>query len=67
MKEGTEMDSNRNGLSTRESIMEAAASLKMEGFQVDEVAVSWCEQVLRNELTKEEYLKRVLAKAGVAA
>ena len=61
------MNANQNCLPTRTSIIEAAASLEMEGFHVDEEAKRWCEQVLQNELSKEEYMKRVLAKAGVAA
>ncbi len=61
------MNTNQNCLPTGASITEAAASLAMEGFHVDEEARRWCEQVLQNKLTKEEYLKRVLAKAGVAA
>ncbi len=61
------MNADQNGLPTRASVNEAAASLEMEGFHVDREAMRWCEQVLQNKMTKEEYLKRVLAKAGVAA
>ena len=61
------MKTNQNCLPTEASVNEAAVSLEMEGFHVDEETRRWCEQVLQNKLTKEEYLKRVLAKAGVAA
>ena len=61
------MNTNQNSLPAGASVNEAAISLEMEGFHVDQETRLWCEQVLQNKLTKEEYLKRVLAKAGVAA
>ena len=61
------MNTDRSGLPTGASVTEAAASLETEGFHVDQETRRWCEQVLQNKLTREEYLKRVLAKAGVAA
>lgn len=61
------MNTNQNSFPTGATVNEAAVSLEMEGFHVDQETRRWCEQVLQNKLTKEEYLKRVLAKAGVAA
>ena len=57
----------QNGLSIDRSISEAAASLKMEGFQVDPEAKEMCHQVLMNELTLEEYIRFALHRAGVTA
>ena len=48
------MNADQNGLPTRASVNEAAASLEMEGFHVDREAMRWCEQVLQNKMTKEE-------------
>lgn len=47
------------------SIRTATASLEMEGFSVDERAKLWCKKLLNKEITMEEYISLVKAKAGV--
>ena len=48
------------------SIRTATASLEMEGFSVDEKAKLWCKKLLNNEITMEDYISLVKAKAGVS-
>lgn len=47
------------------SIRTASASLEMEGFSVDERAKLWCKKLLNKEITMDEYISLVKAKAGV--
>ncbi|MGN0461181.1 MAG: hypothetical protein ACI4HZ_01925 [Ruminococcus sp.] len=47
------------------SINNAAASIEMEGFHIDEQSKIWCKQLLLNEITMEEYISKVKQKAGV--
>lgn len=49
------------------SINNAAASVEMEGFHIDEQSKAWCRQLLLKEITMEEYIKLVKQKAGVSA
>ena len=49
------------------SINNAAASIEMEGFHIDEKSKVWCKQLLLNEITMEEYIGKVKQKAGVTA
>ena len=49
------------------SINNAAASIEMEGFHIDEQSRIWCKQLLLNEITMEEYISKVKQKAGVTA
>ena len=49
------------------SINNAAASVEMEGFHIDEQCKVWCKQLLLKEITMEEYIRRVKQKAGVSA
>jgi hypothetical protein len=51
--------------SLNRSIADAAASVAMEGFCIDEECKDWCRMVLLNKITKEEYLSLLLKKAGV--
>jgi hypothetical protein len=53
--------------SINRSIANAAASLEMEGFRVDDECKDWCRLVLKNQMSKEEYLSLLLKKAGVTA
>lgn len=48
------------------SINNAAASVEMEGFHIDEQSKVWCRQLLLKEITMEEYISRVKKKAGVS-
>lgn len=43
----------------------AAASVEMEGFRIDEQSRIWCKQLLSNEITMDEYIIRIKQKAGV--
>ena len=53
--------------SINRSIANAAASVEMEGFCVDEECKDWCRLVLLNQMSKEEYQNLLLKKAGVTA
>lgn len=44
----------------------AVASLKMEGLNVDEQAKKWCKDLLKKEITLEEYILLVKTRAGVS-
>ena len=46
-------------------ISNAAASIEMEGFYVDEKCKEWCREYLRDEITMDEYMKRLLEKVGI--
>lgn len=45
----------------------AAASVEMEGFRIDEKSKNWCKQLLQNKITMKEYIELVKKKAGVKA
>ena len=47
------------------AIENAAASVEMEGYQIDEQSKEWCKKLLLNEITMEEYIELVKLKAGV--
>ena len=47
-------------------IENAASSVEMEGFTIDEQSKAWCRQLLQNEITLAEYISLVKEKAGVA-
>lgn len=49
------------------SIDNAATSLIMEGFAVDEKEKIWCKMLLNKEITIDEYISLVKQKAGVTA
>ncbi len=53
--------------SNREAIENAAASIEMEGFIITEQNKAWCEKLLNNEITFDEYLKYALKQVGVTA
>ncbi|MBQ8074518.1 MAG: hypothetical protein IJ237_00895 [Oscillospiraceae bacterium] len=52
--------------SIERSIENAFASVEIEGLHIDTECVDWCRQVLLNQMSKEEYLKLLLKKAGVS-
>lgn len=54
-------------MSIDKAIENAAASLTMEGFSVDEKAKDLVRLVLENKMTTEEYIAIVKQKAGVSA
>ncbi len=47
-------------------VANAVASVEMEGYITDEQVKDWCKQFLKKEITKEEYIRRVIRKAGVS-
>lgn len=51
--------------SIEKAIENAAASVEMEGFHIDEQSKVWCRQLLLKEITMEEYIRRVKQKAGL--
>ena len=51
-----------------EQIIEnAATSVEMEGYTIDSKSKEWCQKLLRNEITMQEYISLVKKKAGVKA
>lgn len=61
-------DSTRgNNDSVDRSVANAAASVEMEGYTIDEECRDWCRMVLLNQMSKEDYLHLLLKKAGVTA
>jgi hypothetical protein len=54
-------------MSIDRAIKNAAASIEMEGYMIDEQCKDWCRQLLHNEITMEEYIKLVKKQAGVVA
>ena len=53
--------------SINRAISNAAASVEMEGYRIDEDCKEWFRKVLLHEMTHEEYLELLLKKAGVIA
>ena len=49
------------------AIKNAAASVEMEGYHIDEQSKEWCRQLLRREITMEENTPRIKKKAGVCS
>ena len=49
-------------MSTDKVIENAVASVKMEGYQVDDECVQWCRKLLGNEITMEQYVALVKQK-----
>lgn len=47
------------------AIENAAASVEMEGFHIDEQCREWGRQLLKDEITMNEYIQRVMKKDGV--
>lgn len=54
-------------LSIDKAIENSAASVEMEGYQIDEQCKDWCRKLLQGELTMEEYIVLVKQRAGVTA
>lgn len=54
-------------MSIDKAIENSAASVKMEGYQIDEQCKDWCRKLLQGELTMEEYIVLVKQRAGVTA
>ena len=56
---------NDNDIDIERAINNAVANVEMEGFHVDEECKEWCREYLRNEITMDEYMKRLLDKFGL--
>lgn len=56
-----------NNLSIDKAIDNAAASVEIEGYSIDEQSREWCRKLLLKEITMEEYILLVKRKAGVTA
>ncbi len=54
-------------MSIDKAINNAAASIEMEGYTIDDQCKEWCRQVLENKMTMEQYIQLVLEQAGVNA
>ena len=54
-------------MSIDRAINNAAASVEMEGYHIDEKSREWCRMLLNKELSMEQYIQLVKEKAGVTA
>jgi hypothetical protein len=52
---------------TDKAIESAVASVKMEGYQLDNECIQWCKKLLENEITMDQYIAFVKQKTGVVA
>ena len=52
-------------MSTDKAINNAIASVKMEGFQLDNECIDWCKKLLENEINIDQYINLIKEKAGV--
>lgn len=52
-------------MSIDRAIDNAAASVEMEGYHIDDQSKDWCRKLLSKEITMEEYIILVKSKAGV--
>jgi len=53
--------------SVNKSIANAAASVEMEGFHVDDECREWCRKLLMKEISFERYLAYAKEKVGASA
>lgn len=54
-------------MSANEAIESAVFSLRMEGYEIDAESKKWCEQLLQNKISFEEYIALIKKKSGVSA
>ena len=54
-------------MSIDKAIENAAASVELEGYQVDSECLWWCKKLLEKEIGMEQYIALVKQKAGVVA
>lgn len=52
-------------MSIDKAIENAVASVKMEGYQIDNDCVQWCKKLLEKEINMEQYITLVKQKSGV--
>ncbi len=54
-------------MSIEKAINNAAASVEIEGYHIDEQTREWARQLLEGKITMDEYIGLVLEQAGVPA
>ena len=54
-------------MSIDRAIENAVASVKIEGYQIDNECVQWCKKLLKKEISLEQYIALVKQKSGVVA
>lgn len=54
-------------MSIDKAIQNAAASVEMEGYVIDEQCKKWCYKLMNSEISMEEYISLVKQQAGVMA
>ena len=54
-------------MSIEKAIEIAAASVEMEGFNIDEESLEWCQLFLQGEISMEQYILLTKDKIGVPA
>ena len=54
-------------MSIDKAIENAIASVKMEGYQIDNECVGWCKKLLEKEINMEQYIALIKQKTGVVA
>ncbi len=52
-------------MSIERAINNAAASVEMEGYSIDEQSKIWCRQLLEKQITMDQYIHLVKQRAGV--
>ena len=52
-------------MSIDRAIKNAAASIEMEGYMIDEQCKDWCHKLLNYEITMDEYIKLVKEQVGI--
>lgn len=52
-------------MSIEKAIKNAAASVKIEGFQIDTNCIDMCKKLLRNEISLDQYINHVKQKSGI--
>lgn len=51
-------------MTIEKSIANAVASLRMEGLEAKPIYQEYCRQLLRGEITMEQYVKLVISRKG---
>ena len=54
-------------MSIEKAIKNAVASVRMEGYQVDNECIQWCKKLLENEINMEQYIALVKQKSEITA
>ena len=54
-------------MSIDKAVENAVASVKMEGYQIDNECVGWCKKLLEKEINMEQYIALIKQKTGVVA